>query len=293
MTVHLDEETHTYVLNGQVLRSVTTWINSFFPQFDADEERWDGKTWAQATAEYVRDEIKGNGPVTKKYPDPYHYAKKLFGDSWEQEVEKRKGKKVPITARTVKKLWEQKGKSSSDEGTRVHNLVEACLTGREDVLLMDDRRVVAAVNRVEELKNKYGYSNTIVLAEEKVALAEEELAGTIDCLMLIGDDAFYIADWKTNEDIEKPGYKNGIHEPLTEHKDKKLFTYALQLSVYAYIIERNTGRKCKGLMLFHLKDDKATPYPVEYHKGTVEAMLKYDAETGRTLGRKDEHNNTD
>lgn len=275
MTLEFNEEEHTYFKDGQPLRSVTRWLDSFFPVFDADEKRWDGKTWAQATAEYVREEIRGEGPVTKKYPDPFHYSKRLFGDDWQREVDERSKLKVPINARGVKKYWELKGLKAAEDGSEVHRLIEQCIQGEQEVLLQDDQRVIAAINFLERLKALYKWAK--IFTEKQLGSLDLLLAGTVDCIIET-ENGIVIVDWKTNESLEG-SYGDITLVPDTDPlPNGKLTRYTLQLSAYAYLLETLEGKTIKALYICHLTQDGYKEYKVEYKKELIEEMLKHEHE---------------
>lgn len=270
------DEDHVYTHEDTVLTSVTKFIKSHWPSFDPDGIRWDGSTYAQGTAEYVREEIRGMGPVTKKYQDPFHYCKKLFGESWEEEVERRSQKKVPINAREVKKYWELKGALAAEEGTRIHDLIERVI--EEDISLdeyMDEPLVVAAVNFYNELQNKNGYI-LHPYAELQVFSLELGLAGTIDLCLVKGDEVILV-DWKTNNSLTRAGYSKGLTPATALISDGNLNLYELQLSLYAYILEKEFGLTPYRLYIFHLDTPQTCEsIEVEYKKELIEEMLIQD-----------------
>lgn len=108
-----------------------------------------------------------------------------------------------------------------------------------------------------------------IFAEKRVYLYEYLIAGTIDLLLVKGDQ-FIIIDWKTNKDALKftSGYykkENGIKTniwvdkkeylkfPLDMIEHCKGSIYTLQLSLYARMVEE-WGYKCTGLLLFHIRE---------------------------------------
>lgn len=277
-TVILNTEDHTYWGGDTEYLSVTRWIKSHWPDFNPDEEmQWGpnrGKSIASATAKNVSREIKGEGPITKKYEDPYYYTKRLFGDSWEEEVEARKEKKIPVNAKDVKKYWALKGQASAEEGTRVHDLIEKAILGELDLVdYMDERRVVAAVNFLNKLLNLYGADCT-VSPEEIIHSKELGLAGTID-LLIETDGGIVLVDWKTNEEIKELGYQRGLTQATEQYKIHDLLRYSLQLSVYAYMLEIQ-GYAVKKLWLYHLGPHDCNAIEIEYMRDLVEAMLRED-----------------
>jgi len=45
--------------------------------------------------------------------------------------------------------------------------------------------------------------------------------------------------------------------------------------MYAYMYEKQTGKKCRKCVIFYLKDDAFRAYHVNYLKSDIEALLNY------------------
>lgn len=127
-----------------------------------------------------------------------------------------------------------------------------------------------------------------------------EVAGQADRIIL-EEDGFLVEDYKTNKEIKLVSWcketpttlsQLGLGEPHREYKmmyfpvnhlmDTNYNHYALQLSLYAYMVEKATGKPCKGLTLLHHKplsetevDPVAVEYEVPYLKDEVELLLQY------------------
>ena len=50
-------------------------------------------------------------------------------------------------------------------------------------------------------------------------------------------------------------------------------TYALQLSMYAYMHEQMTGKKCRKCVIFYLQEDRFVPYHINYLKADIINIL--------------------
>jgi len=100
------------------------------------------------------------------------------------------------------------------------------------------------------------------------------LAGTID-LVVETPDGLVLIDWKTNKKITTKGYNNKkALEPIEDLDDCHLVKYSLQLSLYAYMLERQ-GWKIDMLLLVHLIDGLAVSIEVPYVKERVEELLEW------------------
>ena len=110
-----------------------------------------------------------------------------------------------------------------------------------------------------------------------------KVSGQIDCLIKNGNE-ITVLDWKTNREIKKESYYNRStkqHQmmkfPLNNIQDSNYWHYALQLSLYAYLLQTlHPEFIIKGLKLIHIDwGQKETEYEVPYLKEDVERMLKH------------------
>ena len=109
------------------------------------------------------------------------------------------------------------------------------------------------------------------------------LAGQIDLLVKNGNE-ITICDWKTNKELKtKGGFDTRSKQtakmlyPLNKLEDCDLSHYNLQLSTYAWMIEKlNPNFIIKDLVLVHFDHSgKQTVYHLPYLKNEVEQMLIY------------------
>ena len=110
------------------------------------------------------------------------------------------------------------------------------------------------------------------------------MAGQIDLLIKQGDD-IYLLDYKTNvKGIDTKSYfdrkkkkSNRMHYPLARYDDCKYTHYTLQLSIYAWMLQRiNPKWNIQLLRLIHIgKDDKETLYDLDYIKEDVDKLMKH------------------
>lgn len=155
--------------------------------------------------------------------------------------------------------------------------------------------------KVYDLLRKLISSGYTIYAEKRIYSYEHKVSGTIDILAVRGKD-FWIVDWKTNKDELKwkPGYykkewnKDRTEKvrtnkwvntydtflfPLHNVPHSKGMGYALQLSLYAYVCEL-WGLNCKGLILYHLREDDERKYPpkhymITYYKHYIKLLMDW------------------
>ena len=82
--IQFDESSHTYTVNDTTLKSVTTWINSFFPKFDT------------------------NAIVEKMMKSPKWEKNELYGKTKEE----------------ILTIWEKNNLHAVQEGTKLHYDIE-------------------------------------------------------------------------------------------------------------------------------------------------------------------------
>lgn len=107
------------------------------------------------------------------------------------------------------------------------------------------------------------------------------LAGQADLIINDYKDVFII-DYKTGEKIDQKSFYDRVRKkssmmkyPLNNIQDCNFWHYTLQLSTYAWMIEKaNPEANIKCLMLIHIDhNNKEVMYECEYRKNDVERML--------------------
>jgi ATP-dependent exoDNAse (exonuclease V) beta subunit len=176
----------------------------------------------------------------------------------------------------------------ADVGTEVHKQIETyILTGQVPA---HDK----AFHGYQWLLLNIGQDPNIVLYPEvKLFSAKYQIAGTVDLLIHKKDeDRWIIADWKTNASIPANSFGNkyGTKPATATMADSKLNKYALQMSIYSYILETEYGVSPENRILLHLLEKPTVefvtgvnPIQTEYLKHTVIEMLA-DRERQQALG---------
>lgn len=181
----------------------------------------------------------------------------------------------PITAEDVLAEWKLKGDIASSAGTLTHIEIEEFIKGNFDSVVMD----VFTPKAKQGVKwfYKSPFASCKVEPELKVFDEELGLAGTIDLCVYNDDGSVTLIDWKTNKKITKKGYGKSKELQLP---NANYYHYNLQLSIYAYILERQ-GYSIRELILPHLCEDEVHIYEMEYLKDIVVCMFEeeeYDEE---------------
>lgn len=169
--------------------------------------------------------------------------------------------------------WEE----ASNHGTRVHNAIEQYVLNNllkaEEAKEKDEGKIEQGIEFLKEL------DIGLCIPEYKIYDLELGLAGTID-LIVVTPEGLLLVDWKTNKAIRKSDFDfetrqvKKCSKPISGTNDCNYEKYVLQLSTYAYMLERK-GYTIAGLKLVHLKDTKRTEYDIDYKKKKVKRLLEH------------------
>lgn len=189
-----------------------------------------------------------------------------------------------MTASEVKEFWNDYKEERCEIGTKIHDTIE---------VYSKTTQIKDPKDKVWLLSIQSQYNDYHRIFDEQILYDEEnKLAGKVDRAMAITSSkksVIDITDWKTNEKgilqyrLSRKGEK--IRMPmlhcLSHLVDCTYNDYCLQLSTYAYMIEKNTDHRI-GQLNIHFINTKNplinTKIPVPYMKYEVEAMLQYKAE---------------
>ena len=245
--IRFDEGPHLYFIDGkQVKISVTGFIHSFFPHFDADaviprliknpkKERYYGRTVQDVKDEWQRiaDEASSKGTAM-------HLAIELY---YNGELDDKKH-------------------------------VETALQfygSKEEALFMDFHKTVIEGSDLEPFRTEWS-----------VYIEEYDLAGQIDGVFRntkTGELELY--DWKRSKKIEKTNrWENGF-APVDHLANSNFWHYSLQLNIYKYILEHKYGYKVSRMFLvfLHPRQDSYIRLQISNFQREVKDML--DASIGK------------
>lgn len=190
---------------------------------------------------------------------------------------KRKAKQLGISPEEVLEMWNKKGKESRDLGTAMHSKIENYYLGSDSV-------------ETDAYKLFKIFANKIELKPYRTEWAvydwEHKIAGTIDFVDYQNGE-YIIYDWKRSEKIIDNGipvkiYKYGEkgNYPLEHLDNTPYYHYALQLSLYKYILEKNYGMKISDLRLgiFHPTYNKPYVLKMPYLKKEINDIFNLRSE---------------
>lgn len=185
--------------------------------------------------------------------------------------------KMGMTEEEVIAMWEQKGKESRELGTAMHQKIENYYQGQDSG--EDDAfrlfKVFADKVKLEPYRTEWAVYDT-----------DYNIAGTID-FVDYQDGIFTIYDWKRSDKI----IANGMPVKVSKYQEKGLYPlehlencayyhYALQLSLYKFILEKNYDIRVSDLRLgiFHPSYDKPYVLKMPYLENEVKTLMELRSE---------------
>jgi hypothetical protein len=196
------------------------------------------------------------------------YKKPFDKDKWSKVVAKREGK----TQDEILDKWSSITTTAQNRGTNVHLVMENYIKSRKI-----EKGYEELVDSFIKKTNGIILPESNILSEELLYSHEYKLAGTADLVVENGNN-FYILDFKTNKKFNYVNkYNDYFYEPIDYLPQCEFNTYTIQLSIYAWMHEQLTGKKCGGLKIFYLREfnDKTfwQEIPCTYMKSTVKDLL--------------------
>lgn len=155
--------------------------------------------------------------------------------------------------------WEKTRDAACEMGTRVHANQELILQGKEPTYTPKSEREEKIMQSGQQAcKDILERGWKLFAFELPVFYPEYGLAGTVDIVFKRGDE-WLIADWKTNNEINKfSKYGNKALPPIDNYDDCEFTRYSIQLNTYRRLLEKtgyiNDGDNVRTT-IFHLKPD--------------------------------------
>lgn len=223
---------------GKIYKSVTTTLSLFEPHFDAE-------------AVSLAIVNQSNSDKQERY--------------------------VGMSQQEILDYWKFLNDEANIYGSKVHDIVERYLLANcwyfppdnEDGAF--EQKVIDAFIDLK-IDGEIFYPERILFSEKY------ELAGMSDLIIDHKDNFFSVYDWKTNRDF---GYWNyygfqTLKPPFDHYQACQYSVYTLQLSVYAYMYELETGKKCRNITIGYWDKEKMTftNIPVTYVKHDAKKLIE-------------------
>ena len=273
--IAFEEEAHIYydvTCPEQKFISVTTLIHSFTQPFDKEfwsaykalEKLLDKDAWAIEKKSLLN---------TKKFDK---VLLELHGINENDFNREQQG---------ILDEWDNENRKSWDRGTKIHaDLENSFYEKKKDISL--SKFEIGGKFECRKDYSELDIENG-VYPEYLISRVSEDgklrIAGQIDLLVKKGNKII-IADWKTNKKIDTKSYFNNktktsvkMKFPLNNLDDVNYWHYTLQLSTYAWMIQKvNPEFIIEDLVLVHFDhSDNMTVYHLPYLKEEVIKMLNH------------------
>ena len=269
------EETHKYfdVTNPDaVFTSVTTLIHNYTQPFD--KEFWSAyKSLEKLLSKEAWAIEKKSLLDTKKFDKVLLELHNISENDFNREQQ------------AILDAWDEENRKSCERGTKIHaDLENSFYKKKKDIDISKFEiggKFVCEKNRTSlDLENGIYPEYLISRISEDGKL---RIAGQIDLLVKKGNKII-IGDWKTNKKIETKSFFNSktkssvkMKFPLNNLDDVNYWHYTLQLSTYAWMIQKlNPEFEIEDLVLVHFDhSDNMTVYHLPYLKDEVIRMLNH------------------
>ena len=198
-----------------------------------------------------------------------------------------------IPVEDIKTIWEKESTRATDLGTRYHNQRESELCNLTTI----GRDGTNSVPVFSPIENEEGIRiapnqklQPGVYPEHMVYLKSVGLCGQSDYVEVI-KDVVNIIDYKTNKEIKKESYKSWdgsskkMLAPVSHLDDCNFWHYALQLSMYMYIIIKHNplfrpGKMTLQHVIFEEVNKDKHGYPISavdsFGEPVVKEVINYD-----------------
>lgn len=194
------------------------------------------------------------------------YKKPFDSDMHAQRVAEREG----VTKELVLEMWEIEKNKACDKGTKIHKILEDYINVGETLpdygwlYKSYDNNVKHNIDTFKNIHSEMLLHNT-----------DNMVAGTADLIYEHTKNEFTIGDFKTNKKFRfSSPFGERLLAPVDHLHNCEFNIYALQLSLYAYLYEQATGKKCRKLIIFYLDGDRFKSYNCNYLKTDIKNILK-------------------
>lgn len=269
-----NEENHLYwnVNDNEKYISVTTLIHRFTNEFD--KEFWSAykaleKLLPKESWSIEKKSLLNTKKFNKELLDLYKISENDFNREQQNILD----------------AWDKENRISCERGTKIHaDLENSFYKAGKNVSLQrfGIGGKFECKKDYSELDLEYGvYPEYLISRTSDDGILK--IAGQVDLIVKSGNEII-ICDWKTNKKIEQKSFFNTktksstkMKYPLNTLDDVNFYHYTLQLSTYAWMLQKiNPEFIIKDLILVHFDHNgNQTIYHCDYLKKEVERMLYF------------------
>lgn len=206
--------------------------------------------------------------LLSKYKEPF---KKDF---FAEKVAKRE----KVSKEEILKRWDKANKDACDKGQDIHSILEEYIKHDE----IKDTKLITELNKVFNRKQYRRIHSEHILYSD-----EFEVAGMSDCIAEVDELYFDVIDFKTNNKFNfENKYGEYLKQPLNHLQHCHHNDYALQLSLYAYLHSKLTGKKLRKIEILYHSEGTFKSIPVNYLYWDIVVLLKHYGQNTNKQGKK-------
>lgn len=187
----------------------------------------------------------------------------------------RKAPSLGMTPEDVKDMWRRNGEAAAAKGTAMHAGIEQYYLDQT----MPDNDTADLFRQFVALHQLHPYRTEWAIFDEGY-----KVAGTLDFLDCT-DGVFTIYDWKrSNKILDASGspiissrFDKYAAEPISHIPDTTYCHYALQVSIYRHLLEKNYGLQIRGCRLGIFHPAYSQPYVLDMPDLREEAIAVLEA----------------
>ena len=270
--VAFENSSHTYwnVNDNERYVSVTTLIHRYTQEFDKDF--WSSykaleKLLPKDSWNVEKKSLLNSKKFNRELLDTYNISENDFNKVQQEILDS----------------WEEENRKSCERGTKIHEEIEHSFYNNPHNISLQKFGLggkFECKKDYSELDLEYGvYPEYLIYRESDDGILR--IAGQVDLIVKSGNE-ITIIDHKTNKKIDQKSGFDSISKstfkmkyPLNNLMDCNFYHYTLQLSTYAWMLQKiNPNFVIKDLILNHYDHNgNNTLYHCEYLKKDVERML--------------------
>lgn len=176
-----------------------------------------------------------------------------------------------MTPNEIKETWDSP--EARNRGTEAHYMMELWMNSEPCRLSQPEVKGGLDFVRKQLLTNNIKAYRT----EWEIYGEEENIAGSVDFVGSFPDGSLVIVDWKRSDKLDThmvDHWNKKLQWPFTHLDDCDGAKYAIQLSSYAWIIEKYYGKTVKALALCSLHPNLPFHTWIPYLRDEVEVLMK-------------------
>lgn len=179
----------------------------------------------------------------------HHYEQPFDADFHSRRVAEREG----VTQQEILDRWKEINRIAIEYGKKVHSIMERSLLNRQGLYIPRDdfeKTILTEFDKLGKLKDHQIIKPEYVLS---YPITETHgIAGCTDVIEDVDDFKFNMWDFKTNRELtfETP-YNEWMKFPVTHLSQTKYNIDCLQISIYAYFYELESGKRVNTLGILY------------------------------------------